>query len=181
MGQKEQAPDNQSATTEPAPPSTLPLELASFLRPLRFACLFQATNIGTVAVVKAPRADIASLLGAVAIVVRHELYEHPQAPVIRTVMRLYDRPETPLALETFTNVGDASQRADLETLAGQDDLVLLCYDEELTHRLTKRVKNATKEALGRIVAQADALAAGIDPEQFDFDRAKAAVMEATGL
>ena len=45
----------------------------------------------------------------------------------------------PLKLETFTNLGDELQRADFAALAEQEELVLLLYNEQLQHRLAKRV------------------------------------------
>jgi hypothetical protein len=57
-------------------------------------------------------------------------------------VRLYDDLERPLALECFTNVADSQQRADLEMVALQKQLYLLFYDEQLQHRLSKRVANS---------------------------------------
>jgi hypothetical protein len=65
------------------------------------------------------------------------LYDHPLAPVIRIVVTIYDQPGAPLALETFINVADEQQRTDFEALAAQEQLVMLFYDETLSHTLTK--------------------------------------------
>lgn len=61
---------------------------------------------------KIPDGDIQTLSGRVPIRVRHELFTHPLAPVIRMVVTIYDRPHNPLALETFINVEDPQQRPD---------------------------------------------------------------------
>ena len=169
--------------SQPSSESDLPPELAAFLQTQDRACLFQATaDHGTVAVIKLPAADIDSTRGPVPIRLRHELYDHPAAPVIRTVLTIYDQPANPLALETFSNVQDPDQRAEFAALAEQQELVLLLYDEQVRQRLAKRVPlrdhAATIEA---IVAQAQDLAARIPADAFDFDAAKQAVLERTRL
>jgi hypothetical protein len=165
----------------PLQPNELPPELADFLRNQHYACLMQATDVGTVFVVKAPTQDIQSLRGNVPARVLHELHQHPRSPVIRTVIRWYDRPDAPLAIETFTNIADEQQRADLLDLAQRDELRFLFYDEGLRHRLSKSVRNAQAAEISRIVATADQLRATIPTEAFDFDQAKAEVMRATSL
>ena len=74
-------------------PNELPPELAAFLEDQEYACLLQATDQGTVFVVKAPGQDIQSLGGNVPVRVLHQLYDYPQAPVIRTVITWYDQPQ----------------------------------------------------------------------------------------
>src|SRR6266545_6818463 len=80
---------------EPHEPSPLPPELAEFLRDKDVACLMQGTDQETVFVIKLPTQDIESARGRVPIHLRHELYAHPNAPVIRTTLRVYDQPEAP--------------------------------------------------------------------------------------
>jgi hypothetical protein len=167
--------------SEPIAPAVLPAELASFLRTKDVACVMQETTQGTVFVVKLPGSEIESLRGRVPMHVRHELYEHPTAAVIRTVIRMYDRPDNPLGLETFTNVEQDDQRADFARLAGQPQIYLLFYDESLNHRLTKGMDNVEPEVIDNIIATADGVRAGIPPERYDFDRAKAAIVARTRL
>jgi hypothetical protein len=159
----------------------LPEELAIFLGTKEVACVMQETTKGTVFVVKLPAAQIESLRGRVPMCVRHELYEHPTAPVIRTVIRMYDRPDNPLGLETFTNVEQDDQRADFARLAGQPQIYLLFYDERLNHRLTKEMDNVEPEVINKIIATADGVRAGIPLERYDFDRAKADIVARTRL
>src|SRR5687767_5470891 len=102
-GERDQ-PDRQP--NEPQEPSPLPAELAEFLRDTEIACLMQETDQGTAFVIKLPARDIDSARGTVPIHLRHELHIHPAAPVIRTILVIYDQPEVPLALETFTNIED---------------------------------------------------------------------------
>src|SRR5205823_4125437 len=103
------------------PPSSqhgaeLPPELAEFLRGQQYAALLHATNQGTVLAVKMPGYEINSVRGRVPIEVRHELYSHPMSPVIRMVTRIYDQPDSSVALETYVNVGDPDQWADYAAL-----------------------------------------------------------------
>lgn len=172
---------NQTSKDLPLRPFELPPELANFLKDKTYACLTQATDKGTVLVVKAPARDIESLRGNVPIQLREELYDHPRAPVIRILVRIYDQPNRPLALETFVNVADPQQRADFVALANQEELHLLFYDESLSHRLTKGVRNFSKDAITLALSNADRLLARIPPDRFDFDKAKEDVMRTTDV
>jgi hypothetical protein len=166
----------------PEQPSVLPPELAEFLRDQPIAALLHSTeNEGTVLVVKAPRREIRTVQGRVPIELRHELYQHPAAPVVRMVTRIYDRPDSSLGLETFINVEDADQRADYAALAQQDHLLMLFYDERLRHQLTKRVGTPNREAVSEVLATAERLLAAVPAERRNFDRAKADVMARTQL
>jgi hypothetical protein len=155
--------------------------MAEFLKDKNYACLMHATDQGTMFVVKAPARDIQSLRGNVPVHITHELYQHPQAPVIRTLIRWYDEPDRPLALETYTNIGDEQQRADFLDLAQRPELRFLFYDRSLRHRLTKAVRNPDPATITQIAATADQLRATIPDATFDFDAAKADVMERTSL
>ena len=167
--------------SDPDHPSALPPELAEFLKDQQYAALLHATDRGTVLVVKAPRRDIRSVRGQAPIELRHELYSHPAAPVVRLLTRLYDQPYSSLALETFINVEDPDQRADYAALARQDRLLMLFYDEQLRHSLTKRVGGLNAQAITEVLSTADRLLAAIPPAKRDFDRAKADVMARTEL
>lgn len=114
--------------------SPFPEDLAQFLRaqPEAVVCLMQATNRGTAFVIRTRSHEIANVRGQVAVRLRHELYAHSAAPVIRTVLAIYDQPNVPLALESYTNIEDEEQRQDFAALADQEALLLLFYDEALT-------------------------------------------------
>lgn len=181
MGKREREGQHGSNESHPLYPSALPPELADFLKGRPFGCVFQATDQGTVLVVKAPAREIRSVRGRVPMEVRHELYQHPAAPVIRTVVQIYDQPARPLTLETFTNVEDEQQRADFAALADQETVYLLFYDETLSHRLSKAVGNAHRATIREIVERADRMLAEIPKGRFSFEDAKAAVMQQTKL
>src|SRR5438270_329508 len=101
----------------PLYPLELPPSLAAFLRESEYACVMQESDQGTLFIMKAPTPDIQSLRGNIPIRLHHQLYDHPLAPVIRTVIRFYDRPANPLLVETFTNIDDPQQRSEFAHLA----------------------------------------------------------------
>src|SRR5437870_7006836 len=134
-------------SSEPLHPSPLLPELDEFFQDQRFSCVTQGSDQGTLLIIKAPRAEIRGLQGPLRINSRHELYEHPTAPVIRMVTTFYDQPDRPLAFETFLNVGDPQQRAEYEGLAQQEKLLMLFYDEQHQHRLTKQLGGIDREPI----------------------------------
>src|SRR6266480_545835 len=109
----------------PLEPNQLPPEMAEFLKGHQYACLILGTDQGSVFVAKAPARDIQSLRGNVPVRITHQLFQHPQAPVIRTLVRWYDQLEHPLAMESYTNVGDEQQRQDFLDLAQRSELRFL--------------------------------------------------------
>jgi hypothetical protein len=119
MAPKEDQPGHLTPSHEPLAPFQLPPELADFLRRAdRYACVTQATNQGTAFVLKVPGQELTTLRGTMPIGLRHELYEHPSAPVIRTVLTIVDQPQHPLRIETFINVAEQDQRADFAAMTG---------------------------------------------------------------
>lgn len=179
MAGKEYGPGQQPE--EQRGPFALPTELAEFLRERDYAMVTEQSDQGAVYVVKVPGRELAALRGPVPIEVRHELHQHPLAPVIRTVVRIYDQSDRPLALESFINVADEAQWADFASLADQERLTFLFYDETLSHQLTKQVRNGAQAEMGRILTYADRINASIPADQYDFDRAKAGVMARTSM
>jgi hypothetical protein len=177
----EQPSHHHSDSDSPLHPAVLPPELADFLKDQTYACIPQATDLGTAFVMKVSNPDIQSVRGAVPVHLRQELYAHPAAPVIRLVFTIYDQIEHPLALETFINVADEEQRANFAALADQQELILLFYDEALTHQLTKVVPYSTQEDITHLLGTAAGLLQDIPEEERDSDEAKAAVMQATQL
>ncbi|HCF99681.1 MAG TPA: hypothetical protein DEV93_03965 [Chloroflexi bacterium] len=182
MPSPDDKPGRFSPNREPLAPFQLPPELADFLRRAdRYACVTQATDQGTAFVLKVPGRELTTLRGTMPIGLRHELYEHPSAPVIRTVLTIMDRRQGPLKLESFINVAEEDQRADFAALADREQLLLLFYDEQMQHRLTKMVPYPERSEVPTILARADELRAAILPRRFDFNKAKAAVMQRTTL
>jgi hypothetical protein len=149
-------------------PNALPPELATFLKDQPYACLTHATDHGTALIIKAPRSEIESTRGPVPIQLRHELH---------MVVTIYDQPARPLAFDTFINVADPQQRDDFAALSSQQELPLLFYDEHLRHRLSKRVALRDQVKLRGMLVIAQDLRHAIPEDAYDFDRAKAMVME----
>lgn len=158
----------QRDSREPFHPSPLPLALMAFLKERPRAIFMHGTNIGTVFVVKLPGKEIRVMPNPVPIHLRQELYRHPNAPVIRLVATILDRPRNPLALETYVNIEDEYQRRDYQALANQDQLHMLFYDEAGQHRLTKQITHPGKENVNHIIAAALALLGSISADQFRF-------------
>jgi hypothetical protein len=183
----EHDPTSQPPRNESAPPvgAALPPELADFLGRQPLACLLLGTDRGSSFVVKASADQIEGLRGPVPVLLRQELYRHPTSPVIRTLLRFYDRPhERPpssLAFESFVNVDDEDQRSDYGELARQDEIDLHFYDDDLRHRLAKRVRNSLRPDVPLLLLTALRLRARIPYGHLDFDRAKAAVIARTSL
>lgn len=180
-GAPDQEEPNPTRDRPPLQPNELPPELAEFLAGQERASLLHETDQGTVFVTRLPRRDIESLRGQLPVQVRHELYDHPLSPVIRTVVTWYDQPATPLAMETFTNPGDVQQRSEFFDLSARTDLRFLFYDETLGHQLSKVVPNRDQEIISQITTTADDLLARIPGPERDFDRAKAEIVARTTL
>jgi hypothetical protein len=103
------------STNEPISTTALPDTLAVFFKDQQLAALLHATeNLGTIVIAKAPTREIQSLVGSLPIGIDQRLIAHPNAPVIRTVVSLYDRPDNPLRFEMFTNIGNAEQREEFK-------------------------------------------------------------------
>jgi hypothetical protein len=171
----------QSFSEDSLPPGVLPPELAAFLQQHDYACVTEATDHDTVLVIKVPTLEIESVRGTVPIILHQALYRHPAAPVIQLVIEIFDQPDRPLALETFINPGSPEQRANYATLATQTTLPMLFYDDMLTHRLTKVISYHQQQETAFILATADRFLAAIPPERFNFELAKATVMQIDNL
>lgn len=163
-------------------PRSLPPVLAGFLRNQEYALLLVDTTDGAVLVLKAPDRDIDAIRGPVPILVRWELYRYPTGPIIRLVLvaRTNDA-GAELVLETFCNPGDPDQLEDLEDALSRPYLRVLCYDQRLRHRLSKRLAQPADAETADIPKLALRMLAETDPAVLDFDAAKAALQAETPL
>lgn len=159
----------------------LPPMLREFLKGHAFALVSMSSNLGTVLVAKAPLLEIDSVRGRVSINVRYEVHNSVYGPVVRMVFVIYDRPHTPLILETFFNPSDTEQMADLVDLLGKDRVHVVFFDEMLTHRLTKTVRQPKVEELRALAPQVRKLLARADPTEIDFDMAKRVIQDANPI
>lgn len=153
----------------------LPPVLAAFLADREFAMLINDTNIGSVVTIKLPDADLADLGGRIQFSLRYELHHPPYGPVIRFVLGVADRADSHLWLETFCNPADPVQVSEFRDLVGRDRLRVLFYGSDLTLRFSKLVPQAPDDVRMRIVDEAIARLIRMDPDDVDFDRAKAKV------
>jgi len=166
---------------ENQPSGKLPQDLAFFLKSRDYACVMQQTKLGTAFIFKAPYYELTDLSGMVGVAVNHELYNTPSAPVIRSTIIWFDRPDSQLAFETFTNIRSVSQSAEFEALASQEDYLCVFYDETMQLKLAKRIRNHQQEQLGAIAKAAKALSDQLTDDQYDFDQAKVVVVGHTVL
>lgn len=160
----------------PHPPITLPPVLRQFLAPIPYGAISAMTNDGAVLVLKAPASDIESCRGAAPVRTRYELHATDHGPVVRLVLVVHDRPDAHLTFESFCNVLDARQLAEWEDLLSRPYLRVLFFDQDLTHRLSKRISQPVDLASRELLPRARRLLALIDPAALDFDQAKASVM-----
>jgi hypothetical protein len=102
---------------------------------------------------------------------------------VHALLTVWDRPTTPLRLESFTNVRDPAQRDELAVLTDQPPALLLFYGDAARFRHAKRLalRQEQRIRLRQLLAAADQHAAGIPAARYDFDAAKAAVVDWTSL
>lgn len=169
---------------QPLPPFELPEALKEFFRQTgadEYVMVTNASDQGTLFVVKAPELDIAGMRGNIPMRVTHELYREPEAPVIRTMVKIYDDPAQPLALETFTNIRDEEQRRNFDTFSDQPRYIFTFYNQHLQYRLTKLMENTHREHTASLFRQALLVSSHIPDQRFNFDLAKAAVIRRTSM
>jgi hypothetical protein len=164
------------------PPNELPPELAERLRAEGpYAAVLWGTDHGTAYVVKVPGDELNQLPTRVPVRVQHELWNPPSAPVIRTVLHIHDQPQSPLALEVFTNPAEDDQRTDFVGLSTHEQTLLMFYDEHAEHRRTIVMAPTEPATVAMLLTQAEAALGGRTPTHEEFMQAKAAVMERTQL
>jgi hypothetical protein len=163
-------------------PNELPPELAQQLRAEGpYAAVLWGTDRGTAFVVKVPGPQLDTLPTRVPVRVQHELWNPPSATVIRTVLYIHDQPQSPLALEVFTNPAEDDQRADFVGLSTHAQTPLLFYDEHAQHRRTIVMAPTEPATVAMLLTQAEVALGGRTPTHDEFMQAKAAVMAQTTL
>lgn len=152
----------------------LPPDLTAFLRDHEYALLFSATSDGAVLVLKAPAEDIDAIRGPVPVLVRYELYRYTAGPIVRLVIAVNGNPVS-LVWETFINPADPDQMQELADAITRPTLRVLCYDEQVRHRLSKVVGQPQDEATLKLPKLARRILAETDPRMLDFEACKEAV------
>lgn len=164
----------RSALTDP---TALPPEIRAVFARSGPGCLAAETDAGVVHLCHAPDADIQSFRHKPA-GYRWQLLRMPTAPLIRLLVHIHDRPADPYRFESFLHVGDDTQLDLLAQLAGQAQLHLAFYGDDLTYRYTKVLPHDAQQwqQLDELTARALAYWHALPPATRDFDRAKAAFL-----
>ena len=142
-----------------------------------YGCLAVESRRGIVHVCHASDEDIDNFADK-PVEARWDLIEMPSAPLVRLELLVYDDPRDPFCFESFLNVAAPDQLAVLAELAGQEELYLAFYGDDLTYRYTAIVPHdeGQWQRLDEIISRAEAYWAGLPEAERDFDRAKALYM-----
>ena len=142
-----------------------------------YGCLAAESSRGIVHVCHASDEDISNFIDKPA-EARWDLIEMPTAPLVRLELLVYDDPRDPFCVESFLNVAAPDQMAVLAELAGQEELYMAFYGDDLTYHYTTVVPHGEQQwqRLDEIISRAEAYCQSLPPEARDFDRAKALYM-----
>lgn len=155
----------------------LPLAVREVFERSGYGCLAVESSCGIIHVCHAADDDIDNFINK-PVKARWDMIEMPTAPLVRLELLVYDDPHDPFCFESFLNVAAPDQLAVLIELAGQAELYMAFYGDDLTYRTTAVVPHGEQQwqRLDEIISQAAAYWAGLPEEVRDFDRAKALYM-----
>lgn len=162
----------------------LPPDLAAFLREQDYCCLpTPSAGGGTCLIVKMPTVRLGEMTMPVPVQIKFMTYHCATSPVIRTILVVNDRPNDPLYLEFFTNVGSDDDVRDFKGLLHDERVVIYYFDAQLHHRYTGfiAVPHAWRLGLPSILASAQRDLAAIPLERRDFELAREEVIDRTNL
>lgn len=142
-----------------------------------YGCLAVESSRGIVHVCHASDDDIDNFIDR-PVEARWDLIEMPTAPLVRLELLVYDDPRDPFCFESFLNVAAPDQLGVLAELAGQEELYLAFYGDDLTYRYTAVLAHGEGQwqRLDDIIARAELYWQSLPDEARDFDRAKALYM-----
>lgn len=142
-----------------------------------YGCLAVESSRGIVHVCHASDEDIDNFVDK-PVEARWDLIEMPTAPLVRLELLVYDAPRDPFCFESFLNVAAPDQLAVLAELAGQGDLYLAFYGDDLSYRYTAVLPHGEQQwqRLDEIISRGESYWAGLPEAERDFDRAKALYM-----
>ena len=129
-------PDSRLWRSEFGPLNDLTPELREVFERYGYGCLAVKSNIGVLHLCHAADRDIEGFRGKPARA-RWQLVEMPTAPLVRLELIIFDNPIHPFRFESFLNVGDEEQLNVLAALAGQEELHLVFFGDDLEYRFTK--------------------------------------------
>ena len=143
-----------------------------------YGCLAVESSRGIVHVCHASDEDIDNFVDK-PVEARWDLIEMPTAPLVRLELLVYDDPRDPFCFESFLNVAVPDHLAGLAELAGQEELYLAFYGDDLTYRYTAVLPHGEQQwqRLDEIISRAEAIWAGLMPGVRDFDQAKSLYMQ----
>ena len=143
-----------------------------------YGCLAVESSRGIVHVCHASDEDIDNFVDK-PVEARWDLIEMPTAPLVRLELLVYDDPRDPFCFESFLNVAVPDHLAGLAELAGQEELYLAFYGDDLTYRYTAVLPHGEQQwqRLDEIISRAEAYWQNLPEESRDFDRAKALYMQ----
>ena len=155
----------------------LSLPLRELFTDQGYGCLAVETDNGIVHICHASDNDIAGFRGA-PVKYQWQLIMMPNAPLIRLLLVVVDNPRNPYQFESFLNVVEADQAQVLADLVEQEQLSLAFYGDDLNYRYSKVINHEPfhRQELGNVIARARLHWDQLEPEQRDFDLAKAEFM-----
>lgn len=158
-------------------PNELPTQTLEVFERQGYGCLAAESNQGIIHVCHAPDHDINGFQNK-PVHINWQLIEMPTAPLIRLELVVLDNPFDPFRFESFLNVGAPDQLNILAELAGQEELFMAFYGDDLSYHSTKVVSHTEEQwqKLDEMIIQALTYWQQLSPEQQDYDRAKAAFM-----
>jgi len=135
-----------------------------------YGCLAVESSRGIVHVCHASDEDIDNFIDK-PVEARWDLIEMPTAPLVRLELLVYDDPRDPFCFESFLNVAAPDQLAVLAELAGQEELYLAFYGDDLTYRYTAVLPHGAQQwqRLDEIISRAETYWANLPPDDRDFD------------
>lgn len=155
----------------------LPLAIREVFEHTGYGCLAAQSEEGVVHVCHTADKNITTFVDK-PIKARWGLIEMPTAPLIRLELLVYDDWRAPYCFESFLNVGLPDHLAVLNELAGQENLYLAFYGDDLTYRYTSVVAHGEQQwqLLDDIIASAELYWQRLPEWRRDFPQAKALFM-----
>ena len=142
-----------------------------------YGCLAVESDNGIVHICHASDRDIASFSRA-PVRYQWQLIMMPNAPLIRLLFVVVDNPTNPYQFESFLNVAEPDQARVLADLVEQEQFSLAFYGDDLSYRYSKVIahEQINRQQLATAIAHARLYWDQLEPEQQNFDQAKAAFM-----
>ena len=170
-------PESQLWQSRFSPPNELTPELREVFEQHSYGCLAVESSAGVLHLCHAPDKDLEGFRGKPARY-QWQLIEMSTAPLIRLEATILDNPLFPYLFESFLNVGEGDQLAILTQLAGQEELHLVFFGDDLEYRFTKSLPHDEQQwqQLDEIISRAVAYWEHLPLAQRDFDLAKYSFM-----